>query len=156
MQVFKYFILQGGQNAAKIGVVSASKFNTVEGDKVIDTLVRIYGVKSVIGIPVTELGANDPEIANRVLEQTGIFIVEDTDEERSWNFMDWVSSFVRPKENPPAGMVCYEGPSHKRQYLIDTLRPSRVDSKVLTAVKTLLNRGGMVAGNAAFMVSLNL
>ena len=116
-------------------------------------MTRIYGVKSVIGIPVTEYGANDSVIANLVEEQTGIFIVEDTDEERSWNFIDWVTSLVRPKDKPPAGIVCYEGPSHKRQYMIDILRPSGFDSKVLVAVKKVLHRGGMVAGNAAFMVS---
>ena len=119
----------------------------------IDTLTRIYRVESVLAIPVTEYGANDSTIADLVQQQTGIFIVEDTDEERSWNFNDWIMSLVRPRDKPPAGIVCYEGPSHKRQYLIDTPRPSGVDSHVLASIRKVLNRGGMVAGNAAFMVS---
>lgn len=90
-------------------------------------------------------------------EQTGIFIVEDS-EDKSWNFWNWVTSLVRPTDvsvEPSTGMVCYESASYKRQQLIDTLRPSGQDSLVLTAIRTVLNKGGMVAGNAAFMVTLN-
>ncbi|EFX76327.1 hypothetical protein DAPPUDRAFT_306257 [Daphnia pulex] len=144
--------LAGGSGVAKIGVISASKLNTLEGEKVIDNFVRLYGAKA-IGIPVSATGANDPKVAKLVEDQTGIFIVEDS-EDRSWNFLNWVSSLVRPSdgsEEPPAGAVCYESASYKRQNLIDTLRPSGKDSLVLAAIKTLLNRGGMVAGNAAVM-----
>lgn len=85
---------------------------------------------------------------------TGIFIVEDS-EDKSWNFWNWATSLVRPTSvpaEPPAGKVCYESASYKRERLIDTLRPFGHDSLVLMAVKTVLSTGGMVAGNAAFMV----
>lgn len=68
-----------------------------------------------------------------------------------------MSSLVRPSDGtevPPIDVVCYESASYKRQNLIDTLRPSGKDSLVLATIKTVLNRGGMVAGNAAVMVSL--
>ncbi|KAI9564893.1 hypothetical protein GHT06_008634 [Daphnia sinensis] len=144
--------LAGGKGVARIGVISISIRNTIEGDRVIENFAKVYGAKAV-GIPVSQSGANDPVVANLVKEQTGIFIVEDS-EDKSWNFWNWVTSLVRPTDvsaEPPAGMVCYESASYKRQQLIDTLRPSGQDSLVLAAIKTVLNKGGMVAGNAAFM-----
>ena len=69
--------------------------------------------------------------------------------------MDWVSSLVLPKEETPGGVVCYEvGSFYKRKNLLHTLRPYGVETLALAAIKTVLNNGGMVAGNVAFMVSL--
>lgn len=48
---------------ARIGVISASKLNTLEGEKVIDNFVRLYGAKA-IGIPVSAIGANDPKVVS--------------------------------------------------------------------------------------------
>lgn len=36
--------------------------------------------------------------------------------------------------------------------MIDILRPSGVDTLVLNAIKNVMNKGGMVAGNSAIMV----
>lgn len=150
---------QGGPGVARIGVVSASSVNTTEGDRVVNNFLRLYKVKSAVEIVVTEEGANDPFVANQIKEQTGIFIVEDSDTGRPFNFLNWITAWMRPStssnEEPPIGVVCYEGPSHKRQNLVDTLRPAGVDSLVLTAIKSVISRGGMVAGNAAIMVSLS-
>ncbi len=120
----------------------------------IDNFVRVYGAKSAVAIPVTRFGARETAIANLVKDQTGIFIVEDTDGYVSSNFMDWVSSLVLPQEETPGGVVCYEvGSIYKRKNLLQTLRPYGVETPVLAAIKTVFNNGGMVAGNAAFMVS---
>ena len=154
---FKHRILmkQGGKGVAQIGVISASQYSTVEGDKVINNFVNVYGAKSAIAIPVTRFGARETSVANLIKQQTGIFIVEDTDGYVTSNFMDWVSSLVLPKEETPGGVVCYEvGSFYKRKNLLHTLRPYGVETLALAAIKTVLNNGGMVAGNVAFMVSL--
>lgn len=88
------------------------------------------------------------------MEQTGIFIVEDS-EDKPASFWNRVTSLVRPIDlpgEPPVGVVCYESASYKRQNLLETLRPSGIDSPVLRAIRSVLNKGGMVAGNAAIMV----
>lgn len=38
--------------------------------------------------------------------------------------------------------------------MVDTLRPSGVDTLVLKAIKTITNNGGMVAGNSGIMVPI--
>lgn len=124
----------------------------------IDNFVRIYGAKSAIEIPVLRKGPNDVALAESIKQHTGIFIVEDSDVIRPRNIWNWFISIIRPTEllKPPSDVVCYEGPSFKRQNLIDTLRPFRVDSLVLSAIKSVLNNGGMVAGNAAIMVKYDV
>ena len=86
---------------------------------------------------------------------TGIFIVEDS-EDKPASFWNTFTSLVRPvdsSQEPPMGVVCYESASYKRQNLLETLRPSGIDSSVLKAIRSVLKKGGMVAGNAAIMVS---
>ncbi|KZS13199.1 Uncharacterized protein APZ42_021629 [Daphnia magna] len=144
--------LAGGPGVARIGVISASNSNTTEGDRVINNFVRLYGANA-IEIAVNESLANNILVANLVQKQTGIFIVEDS-EDKAANFWDRFTSLVRPNDTPvrpPNDVVCYESASYKRQNLIDTLRPSGMDSLVLTAIRKVLNNGGMVAGNAAVM-----
>ena len=88
------------------------------------------------------------------MEQTGIFIVEDS-EDKPASFWNRFTSLIRPVDlprEPPMVMVCYESPSYKRQNLLDALRPSGIDSPVLRAIRSVLKKGGMVAGNAAIMV----
>lgn len=80
-------------------------------------------------------------------------------EDKAANFWDRFTSLVRPNDTPvrpPNDVVCYESASYKRQNLIDTLRPSGMDSLVLTAIRKVLNNGGMVAGNAAVMVNQSI
>lgn len=89
------------------------------------------------------------------MQQTGIFIVEDS-EDKPASFWNRFTSLIRPLDSPgepPMGVVCYETASYKRQNLLETLRPSGVDSPVLGAIRSVLKKGGMVAGNAAIMVS---
>jgi cyanophycinase len=90
------------------------------------------------------------------MQQTGIFIVEDS-EDKPDSFWNRFTSLIRPTAGspgePPMGVVCYETTSYKRQNLLETLRPSGVDSPVLRAIQSVLKKGGMVAGNAAIMVS---
>lgn len=54
---------QGGQGVARIGIISVSNRNTIEGDRVIENFVRVYGAKAV-GIPVSQFGANDPVVVS--------------------------------------------------------------------------------------------
>ncbi|XP_046649989.1 cyanophycinase-like [Daphnia pulicaria] len=143
--------LAGGQDVARIGVVSASDDVTTEGDRVIGTFLRL-GVK-VTGIPVNESRVNDTAVVNIIMQQTGIFIVEDS-EDKPDSFWNRFTSLIRPTGSPgepPMGVVCYETTSYKRQNLLETLRPSGVDSPVLRAIQSVLKKGGMVAGNAAIM-----
>lgn len=122
----------------------------------IDNFVRVYGAKSAIAIPVTRSGANSNVVANLIKDLTGVFIVEDSDVPAPNSFTDMFSSLFRPPQpSIPSDVVSFEGPSFKRQNLIDTLRPSGADSLVLSAVKTILRNGGMVAGNAAIMVRMD-
>ena len=58
---------QGGAGTARIGVVSASNLNTIEGERVIDNLKRIYGAQA-IGIPVSKSSANDPIVVSYSLQ----------------------------------------------------------------------------------------
>lgn len=77
-------------------------------------------------------------------------------EDKAANFWDRFTSLVRPNDTPappPVNVVCYETASYKRQNVMDTLRPSGADSLVLAAIRKVLGKGGMVAGNAALMVT---
>ena len=141
---------------ARIGVVSASNSNTTEGSKVIDNFIRVYGARSAVAIPVSKTGANNVAVANLIKNLTGVFIVEDSDVPAPNSFLNMFSSIFRPSQpSIPTRVVAYEGPSYKRQNLIQTLRPSGVDSLVLSEIKSILKNGGMVAGNAAIMVSMS-
>lgn len=46
------------------------------------------------------------------------------------------------------------GSNDLNAHVVKTLRPSAVDTLVLKAFMTILNNGGMVAGNCEFMVSI--
>lgn len=122
-----------------------------------NNLVKVYGAKSATGIYVSAKRANDQTIINQIKSQTAIFIVEDTDEDKPRTFWDWLTALFFPTGLPtsptPTGVVCYEDLPYKRKNLIDTLRPNGDDSKVLTAIRSVITKGGMVAGNAAIMVS---
>lgn len=120
-----------------------------------------------MAIPVTKTGASDPAKATLIKNQTGIFIVEDSDliappptvPTTASSCISCINEFFFPagvpssSSPPPSGVVCYEGPTFKRQNLIDTLRPAGVDSFVLAAIRSVITKGGLVAGNAAIMVS---
>jgi hypothetical protein len=54
--------MKGGQDVARIGVVSASDDVTTEGDRVIGTFLRL-GVK-VTGIPVNESRVNNTAVVS--------------------------------------------------------------------------------------------
>lgn len=141
---------------AKIGVISASNVSPVEANRVVDMFVKVYGAKSAVSIPITVWRANRLSVTNQIREQTGIFIVEDSDLVRSFSVWNWLGSFVRTNNTvvtTPSDLVAYESPSRNRQNLIDVLRPFGADTMALTAIKSVLSNGGMVAGNAAIMVS---
>ena len=44
----------------------------------------------------------------------------------------------------------------EKSNMVDTLRPSGVDTLVLKAIKTIMNNGGMVAGNSGIMVIIKM
>ena len=44
----------------------------------------------------------------------------------------------------------------EKSNMVDTLRPSGVDTFVLKAIKTIMNNGGMVAGNSGIMVIIKM
>ena len=44
----------------------------------------------------------------------------------------------------------------EKSNMVDTLRPSGVDTFVLKAIKTIMNNGGMVAGNSGIMVIIKI
>ena len=44
----------------------------------------------------------------------------------------------------------------EKSNMVDTLRPSGVDTLVLKAIKIIMNNGGMVAGNSGIMVIIKM
>lgn len=111
-----------------------------------------YGALSAEAIPVPKVKADNQNLANKVKAFTGIYIVEDTDAVTPLGlFSTIVNPFVRGY-SPPSGVVSYEGPYDRRQNLINTLRPLGIDTLVLSAIKTVIQNGGVVAGNAGIMV----
>lgn len=48
------------------------------------------------------------------------------------------------------GVLLIDDPEERN--IVDFLRPSGVDTSLLIAMKTIINNGGMVAGNSAIMV----
>ena len=141
---------------AKIGVISASRSDTVEGKKVAANFLK-YGALSAVNIPVTAISCNLVTIAILVQQQTGIFIVEDSGVAQRVTLVTKANALLTNRTVstlPPDGVVCYEGVANQnRQKLVDVLRPLGVDSIVLTAIKKVLSSGGMVAGNAGVMGS---
>lgn len=100
--------------------------------------------------------ADNQRLADRIKALTGIYIVEDTDIVTPLGlFSNIANPFVRGY-SPPSGVVSYEGPYYRRQNLINTLRPLGIDSLVLSAIKTVISNGGVVAGNAGIMVSIDM
>lgn len=59
---------------AKIGVISASKWNTIEGDRVIENFVRVYGANAV-GIPLSQSDASNPEFVSQIVNQFNVYSV---------------------------------------------------------------------------------
>lgn len=128
-------------------------------------MTQIYGVKSAIPIPLTKATAASALIATQIKNLTGIFIVEDTNLVPPKPVADPLSQIVAPlfpvlpvlpilPTIPPPGVVAFDAAAYKRQNLIDTLRPNGIDSQVLIAIKSVMNKtGGVVVGNAAVMVS---
>lgn len=142
---------------AKIGVISASSSDTAEGGKVVYNFLK-YGALSATSIPVTAITTHLPSVAATVQQMTGIFIVEDSGSAQRVTLFDRANAFLNNKTistAAPDGVVCYEGVNQNRLKLVNVLRPFGVDSVVLTAIKKVLNNGGMVAGNAAIMVVFN-
>jgi len=151
--------VKGGKGVAKIGVISASRGNTPEGTKVVNNFVNTYGALSAVQIPVTALTAASKNKASLIEEQTGIFIVEDSGVTQRISIFERFNAYLNNKTvttSAPNGVVCYEGANQDRLRLVNVLRPLGVDSRVLTAIRTVLNNGGMVAGNSAIMVCFSI
>lgn len=154
-----FFPLKGGADAARFGVISASAKPTVESSRVLSTLT-LKGVKSVVAIAVPKASASSALIANQIKNLTAVFIIEDSDVVAPKPVVDPLAQILfspkipmSPLPEPPTGQIVFDPPAYKRQNLVDTLRPNGVDSVVLTAIKTVLSKGGVVIGNAAIMVS---
>lgn len=140
---------------ATIGVISASKTLTQEAERVMNNFMSIYGAKNATSILLYGTRADDPAVVAEVSQQTGIFIVEDSGEMNSLSFWELFQAMLTNQTNlyrTPSGVVAYESPSQNRLNLIETLRPGGVDSLVMTAIRDLFNKNGMVAGNSGIMV----
>lgn len=137
---------------AEIGVLSASQTITVESARVASNFVDLYGARNATCIPLKN--ADDPAIAALVRRQTGVFIVEDSGVSAKLGFLDLMKAMFTNQTGlyeTPDGAVAYESPSQDRLHLIQTLRPSGSDSQVMMAIKEVLDKGGMVAGNCGMM-----